>query len=206
MFASAVSAQEFTTQEKSVTGVFEVPGKKKSEIFSAVNKWISVNYNSANAVTQLSDAEAGTIVIKGINSINVRTNGKVLYPNAPNNPEFYEVKFDHIIEINVKDERFRVIYKIVGIHNPTHQDQLATDVVFGALSLDGVKDENIEIYKKYVRSQNPTNKILTKENLEAYLDLAKPTMQESSESLERSMKDTMDKIYNSFKQQEKDKW
>jgi hypothetical protein len=38
------NAQEYKLEEKSVTGIFEVNGKTKAELFSAINKWISVNY------------------------------------------------------------------------------------------------------------------------------------------------------------------
>ena len=58
-------AQEFKLEEKSVTGVFEANGKTKAELFSAINKWVSINYKSASRVIQLNDAEAGAIVIKG---------------------------------------------------------------------------------------------------------------------------------------------
>ena len=63
------NAQEYKIEEKAVTGIFEVPNKSKAEIFSAISKWISINYNSGKSVTQLSDAEGGNIVVKGINEI-----------------------------------------------------------------------------------------------------------------------------------------
>lgn len=54
--------QEFKYEEKLVTGIFEAQGKSKSEIFSAINKWISINYNSSKNVIQMNDMDSGTII------------------------------------------------------------------------------------------------------------------------------------------------
>ena len=91
------NAQEYKLEEKSVTGIFEANGKTKAELFSAINKWISVNYNSEKTVVQLSDTEGGNIIIKGI------TEGK--YNLKPFRPKFKRdkykiVKFNHLDEVN----------------------------------------------------------------------------------------------------------
>ena len=48
-------SQEYQLEEKTITGIFDTPDKTKSEIFSSINKWISLNYNSAQNVVQLND-------------------------------------------------------------------------------------------------------------------------------------------------------
>ena len=60
------NAQEYKLEEKTVTGIFEIKEKTKAEIFASINKWVSINYNSAKNVVQMNDLESGTIIIKGI--------------------------------------------------------------------------------------------------------------------------------------------
>ena len=74
-------AQEYKLEKKTVTGIFEVKEIKKAEIFVAINKWVSINYNSAKNVVQMNDLESGTIIIKGINEVSYKNSMKELYPN-----------------------------------------------------------------------------------------------------------------------------
>lgn len=60
-------AQEYEMKEKTIIGVFDIEGKSKTEIFGSINKWIALNYNSAQNVVQLKDKESGNIIVKGIN-------------------------------------------------------------------------------------------------------------------------------------------
>jgi hypothetical protein len=48
-------AQEFKAEGKTLTGIFEAEGKNKSELFSLINKWISINYNSSKNVIKMYD-------------------------------------------------------------------------------------------------------------------------------------------------------
>ena len=109
------NAQEYKLEEKSVTGIFEANGKTKAELFSAINKWISVNYNSANSVIQLNDLESGTIIVKGINTIvNKSFIKSFLHPDLQKKTSFNTMtyNFSHLIEINIKDNKFRIMYLI----------------------------------------------------------------------------------------------
>ena len=92
--------------------VNKVEGKTKSEIFSLLNKWVALNYNSANNVVQLSDAESGNIIVKGINSMMTSNSTKVLFPNNPYVLNMAEVKTNHVLDITCRDGRFKIIYTI----------------------------------------------------------------------------------------------
>ena len=48
LIVNSVYSQDYTYEDKTMTGVFEVKGKSQSELFSLINKWISINYNSPN--------------------------------------------------------------------------------------------------------------------------------------------------------------
>jgi hypothetical protein len=109
------NAQEFTNNSKSIIGVFEVKDKTKSQIFSSINKWIAINYNSSKNVVQMSDLESGTIIVKGINDIQQKSYGNILYPNMKNIPEYVTVNYNHMIEINIKDNKYRIIYTLINI-------------------------------------------------------------------------------------------
>lgn len=50
----------------SYTDIQEVPGVSKEQLFVKANEWIAVNYNSAKNVIQMSDKEAGKIIIKAV--------------------------------------------------------------------------------------------------------------------------------------------
>ena len=67
LIVNSVYSQDYTYEDKTMTGVFEAKDKSQSELFSLINKWISINYNSSKDVIQLNDKESGTIIIKGVN-------------------------------------------------------------------------------------------------------------------------------------------
>ena len=71
-------------QKTQTTFIQEVEGKTKQEIFSSLNKWVALNYNSAMNVIQLSDANGGSIIVKGINTLILPNRVyKAMFPNNP---------------------------------------------------------------------------------------------------------------------------
>ena len=75
--------QDIEVQNKSVTGVFQADGRTQSEIYSAINRWISINYGSAKEVIELNDESAGNIILKGVNTVEVKRptkKGKYITP------------------------------------------------------------------------------------------------------------------------------
>lgn len=188
------NAQEYKIEEKAVTGVFEVPNKSKSEIFSAISKWISINYNSGKSVTQLSDAEGGNIVIKGINEITYSNNAGILYPNTKSISDTSIMKFNHLIEINVKDNKYRIIYKIVDIYyEPPATAYLTAEMIkmnYDCINLIGIPDSTILLIGDF-NDTNLKKGLIGKEKREKYRLALKPMYEELNSNIVTEMKTTM---------------
>ncbi len=145
-------SQEYTLEDKTVVGVFDAPKKTKSEIFSSINKWISINYNSAQGVVQLNDKEAGNIILKGINEAVYKNVLKELYPKNKYIQEYNTVKFNHTVEINIKDEKYRVIYRLTNMIHEVDGYDYYNDLIFKMIDFDGIEQENIDSYNAYIEN------------------------------------------------------
>ena len=184
------NAQEYKLEEKSVTGIFEANGKTKAELFSAINKWISVNYNSPKSVIELNDLESGTIIIEGI------TDGK--YNLKPFRPKYKKdkyviIKFNHLIEINIEDNKLKIIYKITNLANIKHPQAQAECVknTLNCINFNGVDDNSIVTYNEFLE---PILKggLIGKEKREKYKSLSKPMFEELNSNLISTIKVTME--------------
>lgn len=80
------------------SGVIQVDGISKDELYSRAKKWFVITYKSAKDVIQLDDKENGNIIGKG-------KFGIVYYAREP--------YIDHTISISVKDGRFK--YEIMNM-------------------------------------------------------------------------------------------
>ena len=186
------NAQEYKLEEKSVTGIFEANGKTKAELFSAINKWISVNYNSEKTVVQLSDTEGGNIIIKGI------TEGK--YNLKPFRPKFKRdkykiVKFNHLIELNIEDNKLKIIYKITNLANIKHP-KAQTECVkntLNCINFNGVDDNSIVTYNEFLEPIL-IRAYIGKEKRNIYKSLSKPMFEELNSNLISNIKATMESI------------
>ena len=98
-----VLGQEFEINEKSVTAIFEHDSVSKSDLYYKINKWIAKNYNSAQDVIQMSDEESGNIILKGISEIQYNNPLKYLYPKNGYIPTILNLKFNHTLDVGVKD-------------------------------------------------------------------------------------------------------
>jgi hypothetical protein len=196
------NAQEYKLEEKTVTGIFEVKDKTKAEIFASINKWISINYNSAKNVIQMNDLESGTIIIKGINEVSYKNSMKEIYPNNKYIQEYVSTKFNHLIEINIKDNKFRIIYKITDIAS---EDAGYNNLIFNCISFNGLNDTAINEYNEKMEILLKQG-LIGKEKREKFKSLTKPTFQELSESIINDIKATMQYIEKSVNEATKDKW
>jgi len=137
------NAQEFKTEGKTVIGIFEAEGKSKNELYASINKWISINYNSSKSVIQMNDKESGTIIIKGINELAYTNIEKAVYPNNRFHSENTSTKFDHLIEINIRDNKFRISYRITDIVTEKYN---LTDKFFTCINFNGENEEDIQSF------------------------------------------------------------
>ena len=202
------NAQEYKLEEKSVTGIFDVNGKTKAELFSAINKWISVNYKSANSVIQLNDAEAGTIVIKGNADYPIKNYFKpflnYLFQNS--NYDYFYNPFSHLIQIDIKDNKFRVKYTITGCNNSSSSFEINNKEIYNGINF--IDHNNVFVdYNAFADSYIKAYYIgATKKNKEKFIAVLKPFFEEVNVVLEREIKITMESINLSIKSAENDKW
>ncbi len=112
----SLNAQENQAEQKpytisnagvSYTKVIPVEGKTASELYSIADNYFTYNYVDANSVVQTQDREAGTIIGKGLyDEFYKYTDGfGFIYCSAV-----------HILRIDCKDERIRVILTIPNYH------------------------------------------------------------------------------------------
>ena len=200
ILSTTINAQEFKIEEKTVTGVFENKEKTKSDLFALINKWISVNYNSAKNVIQMNDAESGTIIIKGINEISYKNPGKVLNPKLAT--EFTSIKFNHLIEINIKDNKYRIIYKLVNIAT---DDYGYNTLLFNCINLNGNRDVEVQKYLDEMEV-NLKKGMIGKEKRERFSAEMKSSFDEINTNSVNDMKATMQSIEKSVNETAKDKW
>ena len=157
-------------QKTQTTFIQEVEGKTKQEIFSSLNKWVALNYNSAMNVIQLSDANGGSIIVKGINTLILPNRVyKAMLPNNPSISDNVEAKLNHVLDFSVKEGRYRLSFSFsygngssLGSHtllpltedekkqrldNPTKLPFTSKkkELVYEKLSLDMLEDERLSI-------------------------------------------------------------
>ena len=202
-------AQEYTLEEKTITSVFEIEGKAKAEIFSSINKWIALNYNSAQNVVQLNDKESGNIIVKGINEAVYKNVMKELYPKNKYMQEFSTVKFNHTVEINVKDNKFRIIYTLTDIITPEsiggYKLESQYNMIFNMIDFTGLKQDKIDNYNNYV--EELWKKAMIRKKKRAKIkEMTKPTFEEMNKGVIKSIKSTMLSIEKTVKSTKKDDW
>lgn len=199
--SSIANAQEYKLEGKTITGTFDINDKSKSEIFASINKWISINYNSAKNVVQMNDLESGTIIIKGLNEVKYKNPIKIIYPNLA--AEFTTIKFNHLIEVNVKDNKFRIIYKLIEIY--MIDATVMNDSKMVCVNLDGSRKSEVEEYM-VLMEENFKKAYKNKEKREKLLEAYKSSFEEINTNLVNDMKATMQSIEKSIIETTKDKW
>lgn len=188
--SSQLFSQVYQIKEKTIIGVFDTPGKTKSEIFSLINKWISLNYNSAQNVVQLNDKEAGNIIVKGINEVVYKNIMKEFYPNNKYMQDYSTIKFNHTIEVNIKDDKYRIIYSLTNIVSEVQGYENINEMVFDLIDLSGVKDDKILKYNNYLEEMLKKGLIGEKKR-EKMLEMTKPVFQQANKDIISSIKTTM---------------
>jgi hypothetical protein len=202
MTSSISFGQDYELEEKTVIGIFEMEGKEKSELFSSINKWISINYNSAQNVIQMNDKEAGTIIIKGINEVVYKNTMKSIYPKNKYIPEYSTTKFNHLIEINIKDNRYRVVYKITDIAD---KDLGGNNILLKCINFKGENEQAILEYSK-IFDENLKKGAIGKKKREQFMSSIKPMFEELNNNILIDIKSTIKSIEKSVESKKKDDW
>ena len=136
IFSFVSSAQEFTIEKHSVCGVFNCKAETKTALFTSINKSITADNSAQKYQLQSYDLQSGTIVFKGVNEIRTINPSKIIYANNKSVPEYITLKFNHLIEIKVRDGSYTIAYKIIDLD--------MKDYGFNALFLNcvGFSDSN----------------------------------------------------------------
>lgn len=196
------TAQEYKLEQNTITGVFDIKDKTKAEIFASVNKWVSINYNSAKNVVQMNDIESGTIIIKGINEISYINSIKALNPKSIYVEEYLKNKFNHLVEINIKDNKIRIIFKLT--------DMISTDINYNSLNFNSISFDKINESEinEYNDKMEPLLKkaFIGKEKREKFKTLTRPMFEDFNNNLINDIKTTMQSIEKSIIETTKDKW
>jgi len=180
------NAQEFQIENKAIVGNFDISNKTKSEIFSSINNWISLNYNNSKDV-QLNDLETGKIIIKGTNIISYKSMASSLDPNNKNIPEYSSLKFNHLIEININDNGYKIIYTLVDL---VSENVGKNNLFFNCINLN----HNNEIAIREYNKQNDLfliEALVRKKKRGDYRALARPMFKDINNTLLFDLKQTM---------------
>ena len=89
--------QSITYQE-----IIEAPGKTKSQLYIAVNYWVTATFKDKQAIT-LNDKEAGCIIVSSTMKNIVEHTGTL---------NSYSVSITPVIRIDIKDGKVRVTYTV----------------------------------------------------------------------------------------------
>jgi hypothetical protein len=202
-------AQEYEMNVKTIIGIFEVEGKSKTEIFASINKWIALNYNSAQNVVQLNDKESGIIIVKGINEVVYKNAMKEIYPRNKYMQEYSSVKFSHTVEINVKENKFRIIYTLTDIVTPEpvagYNLEYQLKMVFDMIDFTGLKQDKIDNYNNYIEELWKKS-MVGKKKREKFKATTKPTFEEMNKGVIENIKSTMFSIEKTVLTTKKADW
>ncbi len=200
-----LNSEQYKLEEKTVTGVFDIEDKSKSEIFSLINRWVSINYNSAMNVIQMNDKESGTIIVKGVNVLSYKSDYlKEVIPFIRNN--FY-LSFNHLIEVNIRDNKYRVIYKITEISDEYPISTFVSNdlIFFQCVKFNGNNENFVPTYnksaEKYLKAM-----WVGKNKRELVLSQTKTMFDEMNEKIKLDIYLKMKSIENSVKSDKKDDW
>jgi hypothetical protein len=201
--------QKYELDKKTVTGVFDAKGKTKSEIFSSINKWISLNYNSAQNVVQLNDSNAGNIIVKGQNDAVYKEVLLLIFPQRKLTlSEYASIKLSHTIEINIRDNKFRIIYSLTSHVPYIGIDQYGSikkklKLIFSMINFSGLKDEQVEIYNEATKDGVL---FMGKKKKREMLTYTKPIFEQFNKDLIANIKYILLSIQETVNLTKKDDW
>ena len=141
------------------------------------------------------DSEAGNIIVKGINEIVYKNLMKEFYPNNKYMQDFNTVKFNHTIEINIKDDKFRVVYTLTDIVTETEMTgyEHINEMVFDLNDLTGLKEEPVMRYNNFIE-ETWKKAFLGKTKREKMQQMTRPVFEQINKDIIVSIKSTMQSI------------
>jgi hypothetical protein len=191
-------------KEKKITATINSNGKSKSEIYSSINRWVSVNYNSANDVIQMNDKESGIMIIKGLSAVSYINPTRATYTKTKVFPIRNEMLLNHLLEIKVKENKYRLIYTISRIADGSPKNTMyANPNTFDCINLKGATDESIVKFNYHWRKS--FGKSISKKEAK-YLSLSKPTFDEINSKMALSFVSNFISITKMVNETSDDDW
>jgi hypothetical protein len=148
----------------------------------------------------MNDGGSGTIIVKGINQIVYDNNQKILYPNNKLIPKTTTMKFNHLIEVNIKEGRYRVVYKIVSL--VIDPDGLYPQF-FNCINFEGTNEDAIQSYMEQFKVNL---KNISAKKRDPFLLSVEPQLIDINSKLKTSIEFTMKSIRESIGDSKGDEW
>ena len=134
---------------------------------------------------------------------------KELYPKNKYMQEYSTVKFNHTLEINVKDSKFRIIYTLTDIITPKpvagYNLESQYNMVFEMIDFTGMKQVKIDNYNNYIEKLWK-KAMIGKKKRAKFMEMTKPTFEEMNKGVIESIKSTMISVEKSVNSTKKDDW
>lgn len=206
IFSLASFGQEYEIEQRTVTGIFEVKELSKSDLFSEINKWVSVNYTASKNVIQMNDKESGILIIKGTNEVQYENAWKSLYKKSKIISKYSTLKISHLIEINVKDNKFRIVYKLTDIEdlNNVFNNMIIENcpncIDFNKSNENSITECN-EFIDEYLKKG-----MLGKRKRAEFISMTDEMFQLMNSTIVFDIKKIMTSIYKSVLSEKKDDW
>lgn len=193
-------------KEKKITATVDAIGKSKSEIYSSINKWVSLNYNSANNVIQMNDKESGIMIVKGLSAISYINPVRATYPKTKSFPSKNKMYLNHLLEIKVKENKYRLIYTVYGIVDNAIKNVMDRNPnTFDCINLNGATNESIGKFNYYCLDFCKKN-LMGKKRQAKYLSLSKPIFEEINSSIALSFVSNFISITKMVNETSDDDW
>ena len=193
-------------KEKKMTATVEATGKSKSEIYSSINKWVSLNYNSANNVIQMNDKESGIMIVKGLSAVSFINPTRTIYPKTKAIPIKSKILLNHLLEIKVKDNKYRLIYSISGKTDNTPKNTIdANPNTWDCINLNGATEESIGRFNYHWKEILKTS-MMGKKRKAKYLSLSKPVFEEINSTIALSFVSNFISITKMVNETSDDDW
>ena len=140
----------------------------KEELFVELNRWVALNYKSANDVIQMSDKDAGVIIVKG--------SGKIIMPNlfklgmikTKLVPFMINHYMRHTLQIDVKEKRFKVslVYSDIESGDPGYYYTIPF-----SYSINNFNGDEIFLKESTSIMLSKSRRELVEENIPNYIDM-----------------------------------
>lgn len=113
------------------------------------------------------------------------------------------------MEVNVKENKFRIVYSLTSAYNPNNSNNINVDTEirlgFDMIDFTGLKQEKVDLYNNWVENLWKSAWI-SKKKREKFKSTTRPFYEGVIEGLKMNITSTMNSIYNNVNSIKKDGW